>query len=183
MEKMFLYNENKVRTQTDKNGEFWFAGIDLCNILEYADSHQAIMGLDEDERNLDRMTDGSGQKRKIWTVNEPGMWSLVLSSTKPEAKAFKRWITHDVLPALRKAGIYSTDALNRKNIVIQDLIEKIELKDIAITKRESEVKKLKKEKAQLQTELMQVLKTDPNQTNVYPDEIWDGIKKQMENHK
>jgi len=180
MEKLFNYNESKVRTEIDENGDFWFVGVDLCNILEYDDSYQAIMKLDEDERKLDRARDGSGQSRRAWTVNEAGMWSLVLSSSKPEAKLIKRWITHDVLPALRKAGIYSTDALNRKNAMIQQLVKKIEDKNTAITNSKSTTKRLEKEHTQLQVELLQLLKTDPNQTNMYPEDVWDGMKKQID---
>ena len=180
MEKLFLYNESKVRTQIVENGDYWFAGIDLCNILEYADSHQAIINLDEDERKLDRMSDGSGQKRKLWIVNEPGMWSLILSSSKPEAKVFKRWITHDVLPTLRKAGIYSTDALNRKNIIVQELIKKIEAKENDITTSKTTTKRLEKEKAMFQAELMQILKANPDQTNMYSNEVMETLKAKSE---
>lgn len=180
MDKLFLYNESKVRTEIDENGEFWFVGIDLCNILEYADSYQAIMKLDEDERRLDRAKDGSGQDRKAWTVNEAGMWSLVLSSEKPEAKTFKRWITHEVLPSLRKAGIYSTDSLNRKNVMVQELVEKIELKHSAITASKTTTKKLEKERDTMQVELIQLLKSNPDQTTMYPQEVMESLKKEIE---
>ncbi|MDP3914368.1 MAG: Bro-N domain-containing protein [Bacteroidota bacterium] len=179
MEKLFQYNESKVRTEIDENDDFWFAGIDVCNILEYANSTQVIEKLDEDERKLDYLTDSSGQRRKTWTINESGLYSLMLSSEKPEAKSFKRWITHDVLPALRKAGIYSTDVLNRKNAMIQELVKNIEGKNTAITNSKTTTKRLEKERNTMQIEFIQLLKSNPDQTTVYPDEIWDGIKKEI----
>jgi len=69
---------------------FWFAGIDVCNILEYANSNNAIGKLDEDERKLTYLKVTSGQGRKTWMINEFGLYSLILTSRKPEAKAFKR---------------------------------------------------------------------------------------------
>ena len=180
MEKLFQYNESKVRTEIDENGEFWFAGVDLCNILEYANSTQTIEKLDDDERKLDYLTDSSGQKRKTWIINEPGMFSLVLSSEKPEAKEFKRWITHVVLPSLRKAGIYSSDALNQKNTMVQDLVKNIENKNTAITTSKTTTKKLEKERDTMQVELIQLLKSNPDQTVMYPKEIMDEMKKEIE---
>lgn len=166
MEKLFQYNESKVRTQIDENGDFWFVGIDLCNILDYADSYQAIMKLDEDERRLDRAKDGSGQDRKAWTVNEAGMWSLVLSSDKPEAKAFKRWITHDVLPALRKAGKYTTEEEREREETIQVLVAEIEK---LISDRDDFRERANKKTKDIElknTQLMQFLKTDFRQKKI-----------------
>lgn len=177
MEKLFLYNESNVRTQIDEKGEFWFAGIDVCNILEYKNASDIIeKKLDDDERKLEYLTDSSGQKRKGWTINESGLYSLILSSSKTEAKSFKRWVTHDILPALRKAGVYSSDVLNRKNTVIQELIRCIEAKDADITKSKIVTKSLEKEKTRLEYELRQVLKSDPNQMEIYSSEVWEHLK-------
>jgi prophage antirepressor-like protein len=101
---------------------------------------------------------------------------LILSSTKPEAKAFKRWITHEVLPELRKAGKYSTEAVAAKDAKIQELIKKIESKEKDITNSESTTKNLKKELNILQVELRMTLKKDPSQTEVYPPEVWNNLK-------
>ena len=181
MEKLFKYNESKVRTEIDENGDFWFAGIDVCNILEYKNASDIIeKKLDDDERKLEYLTDTSGQRRKGWTINESGLFALILSSSKPEAKVFRKWVTSDLLPTLRKAGVYSTDALNRKNIMVQELVKNIEVKNVAITASETAIKKLKRERNTLNVELIQLLKTDPNQTNMYPAEVWDGIKKEIE---
>lgn len=184
MEKNYVFNNADVRAFTDQDGEFWFVGVDVCNILEYKNPTDIIKKLlDEDERKLDYLTDSSGQKRKTWNINESGLYSLILTSTKPEAKVFKRWITHEVLPSLRKAGIYSTDGLARKNALIQELIKKIDKKNESLTDSKSVTKGLEKDISTLQLELLQLLKANPDQTDMYPQDVWDGLKKQIEDKK
>ncbi len=103
---MFNYNGNQVRTVV-VNGEPWFVAKDVCEILEITWVKDAVEGLDEDEKGRAIIpTPGGNQQMTI--INEPGLYSLVLRSRKPEAKQFKRWITHEVLPAIRKTGGYST---------------------------------------------------------------------------
>lgn len=78
---------------------------------EIANSSDAVSRLDDDEMNTVVLTDGiRGNQQKV-IVNEPGLYTLVLSSRKPEAKAFKRWITHEVIPSIRKYGLYIADEL------------------------------------------------------------------------
>ena len=89
-----------------QDNEPWFVAKDVCECLEINNSRQALSRLDADEKADVILNDGS-QNRNMNTVNEYGLYSLVLSSRKPEAKEFKRWITHDVLPALRRTGNYS----------------------------------------------------------------------------
>lgn len=108
MENKLMIFENeafgKVRT-LNLNGEPWFVAVDVCSVLDLSNPTIAVSRLDEDERakfNLGRQGDAT-------IVNEPGLYTLVLGSRKPEAKAFKRWITHEVIPAIRKHGVYITD--------------------------------------------------------------------------
>lgn len=89
-----------------QNGEPWFVAKDVCECLEISNSRQALSRLDTDEKADVILNDGS-QNRKTNIVNEYGLYNVVLSSRKPEAKEFKRWITHEVLPAIRKTGSYS----------------------------------------------------------------------------
>lgn len=96
----------RVRT-TVIDGEPWFVGKDVCDALEIRNSRDAMIRLDDDEKNTVALTDGIQGNPNKTVINEPGLYSLVLSSRKPEAKAFKRWITHDVIPAIRKNGGYS----------------------------------------------------------------------------
>ena len=96
-----------VRT-VEKDGELWFVATDVCNALELGNSRQALTRLDDDEKGV-ISTDTHGGKQEMATVNEPGLYALVLGSRKPEAKAFKRWITHEVIPSIRKHGAYATE--------------------------------------------------------------------------
>lgn len=82
------------------------AAADVCRALDVVNSRDAVARLDTDEKNTVVLTDGIGNPNKS-VVNEYGLYTLVLSSRKPEAKTFKRWVTHDVLPSIRKTGQYS----------------------------------------------------------------------------
>lgn len=91
-----------------QNNEPWFVAKDVCNCLGIGDTSKATSRLDVDEKGTNSIPTPGGHQILL-TVNEYGLYSLVLSSRKPEAKEFKRWITHDVLPSLRKYGTYSVD--------------------------------------------------------------------------
>ena len=88
------------------DGELMFVAKDVCDCLEITKHRDAISRLDSDERGSVKL-DTPGGKQDIAAINEYGLYSLVLSSRKPEAKEFKRWITHDVIPVIRKTGSYS----------------------------------------------------------------------------
>lgn len=91
-----------------ENGEPWFVAADVCKAMEIVPT--AVRRLDEDEKGL-RLTQTLGGVQKLTVVNEPGLYTLVIGSRKPEAKFFKRWITHEVIPAIRKHGAYMTDSV------------------------------------------------------------------------
>lgn len=91
-----------------KDGQPWFFAKDICEVLEIGNPSQALSRLEDDERNTIILNEGIGNPQKS-IVNEYGLYNLVLGSRKPEAKQFKRWITHDVLPSIRKHGMYATD--------------------------------------------------------------------------
>jgi anti-repressor protein len=97
----FNFNAAEVRTLTI-DGEPWFVAADACRILEIGNPTQALTRLDDDERTLI-----SNEGRGINAVSESGLYALILGSRKPEAKAFKRWVTHEVLPAIRRTGSYA----------------------------------------------------------------------------
>lgn len=86
-------------------GEPWFVAADVCRVLGLGNSSDVIKRLDEDERTLVSI-EGASNGLPVNAVNEPGLYALILGSRKPEAKAFKRWITHEVIPAIRKTGGY-----------------------------------------------------------------------------
>ncbi len=90
------------------SGEPWFVAADVCRALDIINNRDAMSRLDEDEKGV-ASTDTPGGMQEMTVVNEPGLYALVLGSRKPEAKAFKRWITHEVIPSIRKHGFYGTD--------------------------------------------------------------------------
>ena len=89
-----------------RDGEPWFVAADVCKALEISNPRMATERLDADEKNTVSLTDGNRGNPNMTIVNEPGLYTLVLGSRKPEAKLFKRWITHEVIPAIRKTGGY-----------------------------------------------------------------------------
>lgn len=99
-----------------KNGEPWFVAADVCAALEIGNSRMATDRLDTDEKADVSLTDGS-QMRHMTAVSESGLYSLVLGSRKPQAHAFKRWVTHDVIPSIRKHGAYATPATLEKMVL------------------------------------------------------------------
>lgn len=89
--------------------EPFFIAKDICDVLEIQRTNDALQKLDDDEK-LMRKISASGQNRKMWLVNESGLYALVLRSNKPEAKVFRKWITSEVLPSIRKKGYYQSGA-------------------------------------------------------------------------
>lgn len=89
-----------------RDGEPWFVAADVCKALELGNVSRAVERLDDDEKGITPIHTLGGEQEML-IVNEPGLYTLILGSRKPEAKAFKRWITHDVLPSIRKQGYYS----------------------------------------------------------------------------
>lgn len=83
----------------------WFVAKDVCDILEMGNPRSSLALLDEDEKGVHSM-DTPGGKQEMTIISEPGLYSLILRSRKPEAKAFKRWVTHEVIPSIRKVGGY-----------------------------------------------------------------------------
>ncbi|NYE07300.1 prophage antirepressor-like protein [Bacillus niacini] len=105
IQKLFNYHENPVRTVVLES-DIWFVAKDICDVLEIKNASDALKRLDNDEVTRFNLGGLSGETN---LVNEPGLYSLVLGSRKPEAKQFKRWVTHEVLPTIRKHGAYMTE--------------------------------------------------------------------------
>lgn len=100
---VFTYKEHQVRTVTISD-EIWFVAKDVCEVLEM--TVEATRRLDEDEKGLRKIQTPSGMQ-DMTVINEPGLYTLLMRSNKPEAKPFRRWVTHDVLPTIRKTGSYA----------------------------------------------------------------------------
>lgn len=99
----------QLRTTTDEQGEPWFVGKDVADALGYEAARNAIAAHVDDEDKLTHQISASGQMRNVTFINESGLYSLVMSSKLPSAKVFKRWVTSEALPSIRKHGMYATD--------------------------------------------------------------------------
>ena len=91
-------------------GEPWFVVKDVCECLELTDVSKTISLLDDDEKGTNSIRTPGGEQQML-VISEPGLYSLIFRSRKPEAKAFKRWIIHEVVPSIRKRGLYATEAV------------------------------------------------------------------------
>lgn len=105
----FNFNNSSLRTLTDENGNPWFVAKDACDVLGLNNVGQALTRLDDDEKSSITLNDGTPGTPNKSIVSESGIYSLILASRKPEAHDFKRWVTHEVLPSIRKHGIYATE--------------------------------------------------------------------------
>lgn len=112
---VFTYKNQKVRT-IKKDGELWWVLADVCSILGLTTTSRVSNRLDDDEKGMS-LIHTPGGKQEMLTINEPGLYSVLLRSDKPEAKPFKRWVTHEVLPNIRKTGQYSIPSATIKNPV------------------------------------------------------------------
>lgn len=132
----FDFRGASLRTLTDEAGEPWFVAKDVCDILGHSNVSMALDRLDDDERSKFNL----GRQGETNIVNEAGLYVLVLGSRKPEAHEFKRWVTHEVLPSIRRHGVYATDVtidsiLNDPDFGIRLLTN---LKDERARRREAE---------------------------------------------
>lgn len=122
-----------IRALRDETGEPWFVAKDVCNALGLTNTTEALRGLDDDEvSNITNSEVAQNGGRSPRIVSEPGFYKLVMRSRKPEAKAFQRWVTHEVLPSIRKRGGYMVEVPNetpeqtmaRAILIARDTIER-----------------------------------------------------------
>ena len=106
---IFDYKGNKVRT-VEKDGVTWWVLKDVCNVLEMKDNSagEVVKRLDKDEYDSIGVTDNLGRQQNTYIVNESGLYNVILRSDKEEAKPFRKWVTGEVLPSIRKHGAYMT---------------------------------------------------------------------------
>jgi len=131
LQNVFSFHEKQVRVVV-KDGDPWFVAKDVCEPLGLENVSLAIngradrpdSGLDPDEKGI-AIVNTPGGPQEMAVVNEPGLYSLVMKSRKPEAKAFKRWITHEVIPSIRKHGMYAKDELLDNPDLLLDVVSKL----------------------------------------------------------
>lgn len=108
LQKVFNYGETQIRTVV-KSNEVWFVGKDVAEILGYSDASSVVSKkVDVEDKGLAKMATPSGVQ-EMTIINESGLYSLILGSKLPAAKSFKKWVTSEVLPTIRKHGAYMTD--------------------------------------------------------------------------
>lgn len=159
-------NERFGRVRTiEQNGEPWFIARDVCECLSIGKYRDAVSRLEEDERGSVEM-DTPGGRQSLSAVNEYGLYSLVLSSRKPEAKEFKRWITHEVIPAIRKTGGYISGAKEMSD-------EEIMAKALLIGKHTIEQQQLRIQNLEVTNSKLSVSNTIMRPKADYFDELVD----------
>ena len=127
---VFEYQNNKVRT-VDVDGEAWFVLKDVCEVLHLGTTAKVAERLDDDEKGMNQIHTPGGTQN-VTVVNESGLYHVILRSDKPEAAPFRRWVTNDVLPTIRKTGSYNAPQLTRSQLLATALIaahEELEEKD------------------------------------------------------
>ena len=106
--KSFGFGDQLVRV-TDRNEAAWFVANDVCGALELSNPRDAVGRLDEDERDCVGITDAIGRERETTIISESGVYALIFTSRKPIAKDFRKWVTSQVLPAIRQTGRFEVD--------------------------------------------------------------------------
>lgn len=132
---LFNFNNNQVRV-IEKEGEPWFVATDVCTVLELI-PRDSIPRLDDDEKSyVDRTLLGLNPGKSMYIINESGLYSLIMTSRKPSAKKFRKWVTSEVLPAIRKTGGYipvqegmsDMEIMARAAVIGQKTIEEMQRK-------------------------------------------------------
>lgn len=106
----FDFSGQPVRVLTDEHGDPWFVAADVCTVLDIANASDAVSRLADDEKGVGT-TDTLGGPQQVRTVSEAGLYRLIFTSRRAEAETFRRWVTHEVLPQIRRTGSYSTQAV------------------------------------------------------------------------
>lgn len=113
---VFYNEESNVNIRMEEiNNQAWFIAKDVCTALELSDVSMTVKRLDDDEKLIQTVL-VSGQGREMWFINESGLYNLIFQSRKPEARAFRKWVTNEVLPSIRRTGAYGVEQQERKRL-------------------------------------------------------------------
>jgi prophage antirepressor-like protein len=120
---IFKYQEENTNSVNDFttieiDGEPWFIAVDVCNLLDITNVTQSLGSLDDDEK-LPYVMYRAGQMRSVNLINESGLYNLIFRSKKPTAKAFRKWVTKEVIPAIRKTGSFGVNKIDTPNFVVR----------------------------------------------------------------
>ena len=188
----FTYNMNRVRT-VFKEGEPWFVLKDVCEILDIGNSRMVAERLDDDVKNSVSITDGNRGNPNFTVISESGLYNVIFLSRKPEAKKFKKWVTSEVLPSIRKTGSYvqtpktyiqALEALleterekERLKIELDESKKYFSVKRVAkingISWKSLNWKKLKNTSQAMELEVKKVFDANYGNVNVYHIDVWN----------
>ncbi len=118
----FDYSGREVRTVL-VDDEPWFVALDVCAVLGIRNASDAVRGLDVDEVGTTEVIDATGRAQQVRTISEPGLYALLARSRRPEARPFRRWVNHEVLPTVRRTGSYSLAPQSQIDIIIASAME------------------------------------------------------------
>ena len=133
---VFHYKSNEVRT-VELNGEPWFVLKDVCAVLGISNHKMTAQRLDADEVSLTDITDSMGRQQETTVINESGLYNVILRSDKPEAKPFRKWVTSEVLPSIRKTGSYTMPKLSKEMQAIFLLDDRTQKQEARLTALEN----------------------------------------------
>jgi anti-repressor protein len=153
---VFPRTKHKVRVVIDKHGNPWWVAKDVCDVLGIGNVSDALSRLDDDEKNTIVLNDGNRGNPNMTVVNESGLYALIFNSRKPEAKAFKKWVTSEVLPSIRKTGSYGHKPQQQLDLTNLDPDAMLEtLINVQQLRKEEKAKllELQEEKAKLEVRL------------------------------
>lgn len=120
----FKFQSNQLRTIKGADGEPWFVLADVCAVLGIGNSSDVSRRLDDDEKGVDKI-DTLGGSQEVTVISESGLYAVILRSNKPEAKPFRRWVTGEVLPAIRKTGAYHAPNADLSAIVAAEVARQL----------------------------------------------------------
>lgn len=136
---VFTYGDTPLRT-VEKDGEVWWVLKDVCGVLGISNHSNVFARLDDDEKDALHLADPMGRMQSTSIINEPGLYNVILRSDKPEAKDFKRWVTHEVLPTIRHTGSYSlqqpmsaAQLIAAQAQVLVDMEKRMDAQDVKLT--------------------------------------------------
>ena len=139
--RVFSFKEQDVRV-VEVNGEPWWVAKDVCDVLGLANPSESLKALDEDELTSETLRSG-GQGREMNLISESGLYTLILRSNKAEARPFRRWVTHEVLPSLRRNGFYAAGQEGRQDkSAVNALLAVIDKQNERVMKLEEKLRKL-----------------------------------------
>lgn len=143
----FNFNAAPMRTLTDETGDPWFVLKDCMSILSLGNPTETVKMFDNDEFSTTEVVDSIGRRQQTYIISESGFYRLVMKSRKPEAKEFQRWVTHEVLPTIRKTGGYipATEAESDEDILAKAVLiaqKTIDLKNQQLRAKDAQIKEL-----------------------------------------